>query len=349
MTPLDNEPKIVGMANSLRISGPRLVEGICRFCHDRIQKRLRKYPGVSGIRELQDVVCRDLNLRVHEIWSDEDLGAVVHEYVHDGDPVFAILPNDLAPDTTFGVLIQRSHRDTSGRSRWAAIVDCRGAKALRRFFTLWHEIAHCLTAVDQYELPLQHRTSIRATAKDPVEKITDMVAGDIAFFPVLFLPILDREIKETGRLTFDGVERVRGAYCSDASRHSALIACVNQCPLPTMWIHAELGYKKSEIQAMQSPQGELLPTAAPKPVLRVTDSLRNDAVRDLNVLIPVKMRVPESSVISKAFQEGGIWVAQEDLSTWESQGEALPSFPIHVEASGGPSGVSALITALTRL
>ena len=349
MTPLDNEPKIVGMANSLRISGPRLVEGIRQFCHDRIKKLLRKYPGVSGIHELRDVVCRELNLRVHEIWSDEDLGAVVHEYVHDGDPVFAILPTDLAPDTTFGVLIQRSQRDTAGRPRWAAIVDCRGAKALRRFFTLWHEIAHCLTAVDQYELALQHRTSIRAAPKDPVEKITDMVAGDIAFFPALFSPVLDREIKETGRLTFDGIDRVRDHYCSDASLHSALIACLNHCSVPTIWIHAELGYKKSEIQAMQSLQGELLPTAAPKPVLRVTDSNRNDAVRDLELLIPVKMRVPESSVISKAFQEGGVWVAQENFGSWESQGRALPSFPIHVEASSGPSGVTALITALTRL
>ena len=348
MTRMDDEPKLVAMANSLRIASPNLVEGIRRFCRDKVQKLLRGRPHVSGVRELQEAVCQELNLNVHEVWSDSDLTEVVRTYISDGDPVFAILPTDLAPTTTFGVLIRRKQNDSAGRLRWAAIVDCRGDKALRRFFTLWHEIAHCLTAVEQYELPLQHRTSIHATAKDPIEKVTDIVAADFAFFDPLFYPILEDEVQAAGRLTFEGIDRVRTSYCPEASWQSTLIACLTRCPKPTLWVEVGLGYKKAEMEALESPQGELLPAPSPIAVLRVADSHRNDAAKALGLLIPKKMRVPESSVISKAFHDGGDWVAQEHLGDWSSKGRSLPAVPIQVEARTGLSGVSAMITVLSK-
>src|SRR4051812_39941959 len=114
MKRLDDETKIVGMANSLRLVGPNLVEGIRQFCWEKVQRLLGTRARVTDIRQLQDAVCNALNLRVHEIWSDSDLTEVVREYVSGGDPVFAILPTDLSPVTTFGVLVRRNQNDSEG-------------------------------------------------------------------------------------------------------------------------------------------------------------------------------------------------------------------------------------------
>jgi len=272
---------------------------------------------------------------------------VVKQYTSDGDGVFAILPNDLAPSTTLGVLVRRCQNDRQGRLRWAAIVDCRGDKHLCRFFTLWHEIAHCLTAVEQYELPLYHRASIHATAKDSIETVTDLIAGDFAFYDPLFNPVLADEVAQAGRLTFAGVERVRNIYCEEASFKSTLYACVTRLPSPLMWLEADLAYKKAELAALASRQGEIIPSAPPTPALRVTESFRNEAAVDIGLYIPKKMRVPESSVIFTAFFGSYSGQAREDLGEWSSRGRYLDYLPIHVEARKGFSGVSALITLLT--
>src|SRR5204862_1268040 len=109
-----------------------------------------------------------LNLKVREISSDNQLDAVAKEYLDQGEIVFAYLRKDLDPDT-YGVLI-RLEKFTAKGFAWVAIVDCRGRKAQRRFFTLWHEIAHCLTAVNQYELPLK-RTRIGNKPQDAIETL----------------------------------------------------------------------------------------------------------------------------------------------------------------------------------
>lgn len=340
MSDLGTEPKIIAMANALRVSGPDLVAGIRKFCQGKVRRILSRHSRVSNIGDLQAVVCEALSLRVREVWSDEQLTQLVQEYVSDGDPVFAILPTDLAPSTTLGVLIRRSDKEKG----WVAIVDCRGNKHLRRFFTLWHEIAHCFTAVEQYELALFHRAAIHDRAKDSVETITDLIAGDFAFFDPLFNPLLEEEIARKGRLTFAGVERVRNDFARDASFQSTLYACVNRVATPILYVEADLAYKKAELALLTSGQGELIPSARPAPTLRVTDTFRNEAARLRGLHIPKKMSVPESSVISRVFLSGIPADSVEDLSDWSSQGRCLPALRVQVEARSGFSGVSAMIT-----
>ncbi|HJZ56574.1 MAG TPA: hypothetical protein VKE74_16530, partial [Gemmataceae bacterium] len=63
------------------------------------------------------------------------------------DPVFATmrLRFDDAENPTYGALVKRKNAGPDAPDRYVAVIDCRGNKLARRFFTRWHEIAHRLT------------------------------------------------------------------------------------------------------------------------------------------------------------------------------------------------------------
>ena len=67
-------------------------------------------------------------------------------------------------------------------------------QALRRFFTLWHEIAHLLTLTHKLEPPF-HRS---ADVPCPLERLMDIIAGEIAFYDPIFVPQLVAEIQRSG-------------------------------------------------------------------------------------------------------------------------------------------------------
>jgi hypothetical protein len=164
MIALSAQPKIQSLANTLRIKAEDPVAGIRDYCAKRIRTLIcGAGHSVKDIRQLQNLVSERLNLTVHEIWSDADLQNAINSHVTT-DSVFAYLPSDLDINT-YGVLI-RLNRRIGKEHTWAAIVDCRGDKRHRRFFTTWHEIVHCITAADQYELPF-HRTIIPKQTSRP--------------------------------------------------------------------------------------------------------------------------------------------------------------------------------------
>ena len=52
----------------------------------------------------------------------------------------------MTPTTwTYGALVQRRNAGPTDPDRFVAVIDSRGGKLARRFFTRWHEIAHRLT------------------------------------------------------------------------------------------------------------------------------------------------------------------------------------------------------------
>jgi hypothetical protein len=332
MKTLALDPKIISLANTLGIESENPVEGIREFCVDRVRQLVRSKRVPDDIGELQKIVCEKLNLTVHEIWSDRGLEEIISSYVNEGEPVFAFLKDDLNSGT-YGVLIRLNKRKGS-RFYWAAIVDCRGEKERRRFFTVWHEIVHCLTAADQYELPF-HRTKISRDLIDPIERLTDIAAGDLAFFDPLFRPILSKQMDVEGRVTFTGVEKVREQYCAHASFESTLNACVSRSDSPTLLIKASLAFKNAERDVMSSRQGQLFPVAPPIPRLRVVSTIANGAARSAALQIHRHMRVPTSSIISTVFFDSALWrgSATENLHDWtSSDGGALFSVQVTVEA-----------------
>ncbi|HSH37970.1 MAG TPA: hypothetical protein VK993_04220 [Chthoniobacterales bacterium] len=347
MNALALEPKVISLANTLGVSGGDAVTAIRDYCIKRIQTLTRSArSSLRTIGDLQRVLCEKLNLTIHEVWSDAELGQIVGSYVARGEMVFAYLQCDLDANT-YGVLIRLNQR-VGKQYAWVAVVDCRGEKRHRRFFTAWHEIVHCITAADQYELPFR-RTIIGRKPSDPLERLTDVIAGDVAFFDPIFRPHLDAEAARDANLTFETVERIRDRFCPEASFESTLNACVARYTQPALFLKAGMILKSAEQAALDSPQKEFFKAPAPRPQLRVINTIRNEAARKIGLHIPPHFRIPGSSVITDTFRAGSGTtthsLAPESLATWmTSGGKKLPALKVNVVARKIGEEVFALLS-----
>lgn len=339
---LNENPRIIGLANALALDVNDPVEAIRAFCRQKVQGFLQGVSRVTSIEELQQIVCVHLNVTVLEVWSDADIEALTRKYLAAGEVIFVTLAKQLSRDA-YGVLLRLQKRGR--RPRFAAVIDCRGDKHLKRYWTIWHEIAHALTFVEQSELALR-RTTESGPAKEPLEQLTDMVASDFAFFDTLFLPAFRSELNGDTRVSLALAQRVRQRFCPDASLASTLNACVTAAPMPTIMIEAGLAYKKSERDRIVAGEEGIVPS------LRVLKSIPNQAARDAHVHIPKRMRVPLTSVIARVHGEELDTIldrgtAEENLSDWTtSGGECLPEAKIMIEARRLGDRVLALVTVV---
>jgi len=203
MSRLDQEPDVVALATELGLRG-RPVEAVVRFCEERIGCWAADAGGVGTVAALEQLVADRLQLAFEDVCSDDDLGQVIGKYVAQGEYVFATLPDELDP-TTFGLTIKRKYRRPASRDKYVAVIDCRGDKAARRFFTRWHEIAHLLVLEKELDAP------VRRSAHDPVERLMDEIAGRIGFYEPIFGPVFAREHSKP-LLELGTVEAIRRAY-----------------------------------------------------------------------------------------------------------------------------------------
>src|SRR5208337_4775857 len=120
---------------------------------------------------------------------------------------------------TYGVLIRRSNAEADAPDRYVAVIDCRGRKLARRFFTRWHEIAHRLTTHADSGEPVYR------SEHDPVGRLMDAIAGHIGFYGPLFEPVFVAAHSGKELLTFETVEAVVREGFPDASIQATLFAC----------------------------------------------------------------------------------------------------------------------------
>lgn len=348
MSRLSSEPKIISLANSLRLKGGDPVDAILDYCRKQVAKIWRSSSAVRTILDLERLVCDRLNLIVHQAQSDADVRRISREYVAQREFVFAALDSQL-DEETFGVLIQKKQHHRRDPYEYVSVIDCRGEKASRSFFTRWHEIAHCLTTVDQFELPLR-RTTKSGIEKDCVEKLMDMIAGELAFFDPLFVPLLKEKISKHGKVTFDVVEEIRSEFCREASFQSTLNACVDRASQPMISLIAGLGLKANEARRLASPQIQLIPQPQPRRQLRVLNAVSNDAAREQGLRIHRNMRVPPTSIVAKTFRDNsplGSSMHHECLSNWGcSDGTTLAPVEVEIEAKKVGGQVFAIIASL---
>lgn len=346
MNALSLDPKIIGMARALKLNAGDPLQSIMAFCRKRVAKMLKSAGTIQTIWDFEKIVCRHLNLVIHEIWNDDELNAFSMRYAKDeGDPTFGALGMQLEAHDTFGVLYQRNVLNEAGEFQYVAFVDCRGEKKLKRFFTRWHEIAHCLTTFEQLEFPFR-RTNATDIEKDSIEKLMDMIAGDLGFLETLFRPVLNGELRNS-KLTFDTVENVRGRFCPDASYQATLNACVAQADRPVILLEAGLGLRQSQKRALSDGQLRLLPEKPPKPCLRVLRSMSNPLARTQNFRVHKNFRVPVFSIISKVFNSDAeiSGEAFENLGSWKSSsGSSLRYSRVLIQARKIQGRVFAIIS-----
>lgn len=320
----------------LKPSGHAIAD-VLRYCDKRVHGFLRDYPECETLTDLLAWIAAKVKTKFEVIYSDQDLDRVQVEYLAKGEKAFVSLRQDL-PDDVFGITYRRMSREP-WEPDYISVIDCRGEKAAREYFTKWHEIAHLLVLTGQMRMSFR-RTHCQATKKDPEESLMDIIAGRFAFYG----PFIRKHAK--GRASFDSIEKLRAILCPTASKESALIGFAQSWPSPCLLVYADLGLKKDEASRLSQQSFAFI--TAPMPTLRALHSTPNESAREMGLNIFPNMRIPERSVIYRVFADGTPRdEAFENLEWWESgNGRRLPSHRLFVIARRPPKGgVDALIVS----
>jgi hypothetical protein len=335
---LSNSTRIRTLARDLKLdlSSTDAVTAILGYCTRRIAKFLKDFPNTSTLEELQQVAAARLGTVFEMIRSDADLLHVKQKYVSRAkrEPAFANLENEL-PDHVFGVTFRLVHAD-SWELPFISVIDCRGEKAAREYFTKWHEIAHLLTLTDQGRLKF-YRSHSAEMHKDPEESLADTVASRMGFYSPIIRPFA------VGNLTFENIQILRTRLCPTASREAAIIGFVQAWPRPSIYIWAELALRKADERLLQQERFSF--SQAPIRKLRAITVVANDAAKSTGNVMRRNWRVPERSIIQRVYAESDLASeAREDLSWWgSSDGTVLDPCWVSVEARKSWNAVEALI------
>jgi len=286
--------------------------------------------GVTDIDALEALVTRRLQLVFEEIRADEDFDRLTQVYAREKrEFVFATMRSkfDEAENPTFGALIMRRNAGANSPDRYVAVIDCRGNKLARRFFTRWHEIAHRLTThADGGDTEPGYRSE-----HDPIERMMDEIAGHVGFYGPLFDPVFRQASEGKPLLTFGTVESIIRDAFPAASFQATLFACARRVTTPVVYLEAALNHKKEVKRKMATKS--LFDVEPPPGELRAVKVIPNKAAQDEGFTIPTNMRVPAGTVIHRLFdaEVQASESASEDLNQWESKGKSLEARAVMVE------------------
>ena len=317
----------------------------------RVDQIVAQWPEpVRSLETLLQILASKLSVCIEYLRSDVDVERIARVRGAYALQLAETLRCEFLRGDTQGLLIE--HADPQpGDRRFLVVVDARGERSARAYFTAWHEIAHVLTTPSQLAFRLFRRTpAAEDVPKDPVESAVDHVAGAIAFYEPIFRPALERAT-DGNHLTFGAIERVRDAVAPTASVYATTVAAVRLRPEPLCFVRAELRLKPAEVRKLHSPQQELgLGMAAEivAPKLRLVDVITNDAARRSGLRLHEHLRVPPSSLLSRIHTEqlDGEHDAHENQSSWETSASgSLPAARLRVVCTRRGGSVYALITA----
>ena len=331
MRALDRCRDVTALAEALGVpaAGGASV-AVVRFCRQRLDAWVGEASHTRSIDDVERAVCDQLGLTIEEAWTDAELLEISRRYLAGGEPVFACLAAQF-DSATYAVLIRRRQPDQGGREQHVAVIDCRGAKKHRRFFSRWHEIAHMMTLPPTVDAPVHRSRGDRSG----LERLMDAIAAELGFYEPLFAPMVAAEVKSAGGLTFSGVERVRRAFSLSASFEATLGACVERLAAAAGLIEAGLGFNAEEERQFAT---ERLPSRRPKPRLRVLKTVGNEAARAVGFVVRPHCRVPEQSALQRVFfdREGLAGAREieliEDCDLWRSAGLSWPGVQMRMVA-----------------
>jgi hypothetical protein len=309
------------------------VAAILTFCHKRVHDFLKEFR-CTTLSELMTAAAARLDTLFIEIHDDDDLERVRREFVAQGEMAFATLADQLSPEV-YAITFRRTKPRGDARL-FASVIDCRGGKAWRGYFSKWHELAHLLTLTQQARLKFC-RTHAEPETKDPEEALMDVIAGEVAFLPELVRPFA------LGDISFEKIDEIRNRLCPEASQKMSVIGLAGAWPKPCILIEARLALRARERRARSQATFDF--RDAPLPVLRAVHAKSNAPAEKAGLFVPQNMRIPERSVISRVLADGLTSLeADEDLGWWESSsGRGLEPRPVIVKARRRWDSAEALI------
>ena len=308
---LKKSPKIWKLAKDLGIKhSDDVVLDILQFCRKQIKKFLRDFRDCTNLSDLLLFIAQKVGTSFEEIHSDEDLERIRSKYLGRGEKIFVRLRRDLLGEV-FGITYRLTNREP-WEPEFVSIIDCRGQKSRRSYYTKWHEIGHLLILTDQMRLSFQRTGSHGLELKDPEEVLVDVIAGTFGFYP----PLIHKHAR--GAISFEEIENLRELLCPEASKLSSLIGFVKAWPSPCLLVQAMLSFKKKD-QAFLLNQRSFGFYDEPSPELRAVHVTVNEEARKINLNIFENMRIPKNSIIHRAFTEKLDYAeAHENLSWWET-------------------------------
>jgi hypothetical protein len=338
-TRLDSKPQIHTLASDLGLkASDKPCQRIVQFVEARVKKIAKTFT-CKSLNDLLVAVANDVGTIFREIHSDADLEKIRDEYVSKNELIFANLANDLSQADDYAITI-KVHPKRPWEPGFVSVIDCRGDKKFRIYFTKWHELAHLLTLTPQMRLVFR-RSHSRENSNDPEEGLMDVIASSVGFLPA-FMPD-----NVPGELSFESISEIKKEFCPDASAQAALIGIVKAFPNPCILVQAELALKRRD--AHVEPQYGFGFQSRPTPSLRAVHATVNTAARELGLQFFKNWRVPTDSIIANVFANGGYAEADEDLAWWStSSGNCLGSHPVRVKAKRMVDGVQALLIPLTE-
>lgn len=312
------------------------VDGIMNFCEERITQLMCDFPDCTTPAVMLNCIASKLGVVFEEVKSDDDLQRLVKKCVAMGEIGFVMLEEELSGET-FGITIKRHFRE-EWEPVYIAVIDCRGDKAARAYYTKWHEIGHVLTLTDETRTSFR-RTHSSLNAEDPEERMMDMIAAKLGFHPAMtgkFMSAYDD-------ISFEAVEELREQICFGASQQASLINFARFWPKPCILVNAAMGLKKQQ-EATVNQQGFFFHDG-PKEEFRAVRVTRSDAARELKFAVHPNWRVPERSVIHRVYFGDIVYAeAIENLDWWEaSSGNRLDNQQVRVQARRTRDCVDALI------
>ena len=313
---------------------------------------------VSSLSDLQLLVANHLGVCLEYVRDSTDVERIARERRGFSPQLERILRADFIDGDTEGLLL--SHPSPGpGQLCYLAVIDCRGERAVRSYFTAWHELAHLLLLPPQLVFTGFRRSpALVHRQKDPLEAVVDDVAGLVGFFEPIFGPALDdaREASAVGALgtssahardggptplTLAAVDAARQRVAPAASFYASGLAAIRRTGEPLALVCAKLDWKPTQRRASHTSGVVALPC------LRVSDVVCNSGARG-RLRLHRHLRVPAHSVISHAFaapfEERS---ALEDQSWWETSARgALAAVPLRVHAARRGPVVYALVEVL---
>ncbi len=313
------------------------VHAILRHCEKCIIEIMADIDDYQTLSQMLDWVANRVGITFEMVRTDDELREVQERYLQRNELGFVQLEKDLS-DEVFGQTIKLKNQEP-WEQPYVSVIDCRGSKAARAYFTRWHEIAHLLTMTNQMRLVFR-RTHNPTSKQDPEERLMDEIAGRFGFYP----PLVHRHI--TGEISFELIEELRQQLCPEASLQSSLINFIKYWPTPCIFLRAEMGYRRDE-EAKLAQQGFFFHDS-PEAALRAVEVSANEKAREEGFAIHENMRIPEKSVVAQVFFGDSLSdEADEDLSWWEtSKGIRLPARTIKVKARQIAQSIEALVFPL---
>lgn len=337
---------------------------------------------VESVAALQKLVAGMLSLSISLFRNDADILSAARRIGGVWPGLEKQLRTDFLESDTLG-LVMAHPAPEPGAHRYHAFIDARGDRSRMAYFTAWHEVAHLLLHPRQLELPGFRRvTAPLEQPRDPVEVLVDDVAGELAFWEPFAAPALEREIREHGRLTLDGVQRVRDAVAPEGSIIAAARALLRMSGAPMAFCVAQPvegeGEGRGADPAAREPRGRAkapgsrangrTPDATrsrehvaadgqgefdlePRPELRIVSAWANERATRRGFRIVPGSAVPSRSAIAEAFAgpDGAAAAANEDQAGWAREATTYPRLAMRVDAGRfGPVAYALVICGAGR-